>query len=94
MDEADVLGDRIAIIASGKLKCVGSSLWLKNKYGNGYILTVATDEVEVVSRKIMSISQDVNQIESRLTELQFQVKIRLFLSSKIFFGIKKYNYVT
>lgn len=35
MDEADLLGDRIAIMADGILKCCGSSLFLKNKYG-GY----------------------------------------------------------
>ena len=33
MDEADVLGDRIAIMAEGVIKCCGSSLFLKNKYG-------------------------------------------------------------
>ena len=38
MDEADVLGDRIRIPANGKLKCLGSSLFLKNKFGGGYKL--------------------------------------------------------
>jgi len=40
MDEAEVLGDRIAIMAEGSLRCVGSSLFLKKKYGVGYNLTV------------------------------------------------------
>ncbi|KAJ8306345.1 hypothetical protein KUTeg_016890 [Tegillarca granosa] len=40
MDEADVLGDRIAIISHGKLRCCGSSLFLKSHYGNGYYLTL------------------------------------------------------
>ena len=40
MDEADLLGDRIAIMAEGKLRCVGTSLFLKNHYGVGYILTI------------------------------------------------------
>ena len=39
MDEADLLGDRIAIMAEGKLKCCGSSLYLKHLYGAGYRLT-------------------------------------------------------
>jgi ATP-binding cassette subfamily A (ABC1) protein 3 len=30
MDEADVLGDRIAIMGNGKLICCGSSAFLKN----------------------------------------------------------------
>lgn len=33
MDEADLLGDRIAIMAKGELQCCGSSLFLKQKYG-------------------------------------------------------------
>jgi ATP-binding cassette subfamily A (ABC1) protein 3 len=40
MDEADLLGDRIAIMADGRLMCSGSSLFLKSKYGVGYHLTL------------------------------------------------------
>uniref|UniRef100_A0A6P4EVB2 ATP-binding cassette sub-family A member 3 n=1 Tax=Drosophila rhopaloa TaxID=1041015 RepID=A0A6P4EVB2_DRORH len=38
MDEADVLGDRIAIIANGLLQCQGTSFYLKKKFGTGYQL--------------------------------------------------------
>lgn len=38
MDEADVLGDRIAIMADGDLKTIGSSFYLKKKFGVGYRL--------------------------------------------------------
>lgn len=38
MDEADVLGDRIAILHGGELKCYGSSFFLKNVFGAGYEL--------------------------------------------------------
>ena len=40
MDEADILGDRIAIISNGQLKCCGSSLYLKNMFGEGYHLVM------------------------------------------------------
>ncbi|CAF1349808.1 unnamed protein product [Adineta steineri] len=40
MDEADVLGDRIAIISNGQLKCCGTSLFLKTTFGEGYVLTL------------------------------------------------------
>ncbi|GFO27722.1 ATP-binding cassette sub-family a member [Plakobranchus ocellatus] len=40
MDEADLLGDRIAIMAEGVIKCCGSSLFLKKLYGAGYHLIV------------------------------------------------------
>ncbi|XP_071796832.1 phospholipid-transporting ATPase ABCA3-like [Asterias amurensis] len=41
MDEADLLGDRIAIMANGELQCFGTSLFLKKKYGVGYHMTIA-----------------------------------------------------
>ena len=41
MEEADHLVDRIAIIMEGRLSCVGSSNYLKNKYGVGYNLYIA-----------------------------------------------------
>ena len=40
MDEADLLGDRIAVVANGRLRCCGSSLFLKTRFGNGYYLTL------------------------------------------------------
>lgn len=40
MDEADLLGDRIAIMTEGQLCCCGSSLFLKKKFGVGYQLTI------------------------------------------------------
>lgn len=39
MDEADILADRKTIMSKGKLRCCGSSLFLKNKFGLGYHLT-------------------------------------------------------
>eukprot|EP00897_Mesotaenium_endlicherianum_P001210 jgi/Mesen1/1116/ME000123S00292 len=39
MDEADVLGDRIAILGHGRLRCCGSAMYLKARYGVGYTLT-------------------------------------------------------
>ncbi|XP_055488379.1 phospholipid-transporting ATPase ABCA1-like [Leucoraja erinacea] len=46
MDEADLLGDRIAIISNGKLCCCGSSLYLKNQLGTGYYLTLVKKDLE------------------------------------------------
>ncbi|XP_057217516.1 phospholipid-transporting ATPase ABCA1 isoform X1 [Triplophysa rosa] len=40
MDEADLLGDRIAIISQGKLCCCGTPLFLKARLGTGYYLTL------------------------------------------------------
>ncbi|XP_054008556.1 cholesterol transporter ABCA5-like isoform X3 [Hylaeus anthracinus] len=43
MDEADILADRKAVISKGKLRCCGSSLFLKNKFGIGYHLTLVLE---------------------------------------------------
>ncbi|XP_052619339.1 phospholipid-transporting ATPase ABCA3-like [Peromyscus californicus insignis] len=51
MDEADVLGDRIAIMVQGTLRCCGSSVFLKRQYGIGYHVVMVkephcdTDEI-------------------------------------------------
>uniref|UniRef100_A0A8C5A8T7 ABC transporter domain-containing protein n=1 Tax=Gadus morhua TaxID=8049 RepID=A0A8C5A8T7_GADMO len=49
MDEADLLGDRIAIMAGGELQCCGSPLFLKNKYGAGYHMVIVKDHLCNVS---------------------------------------------
>ena len=41
MEEADVLGDRIAIMARGEVQCYGSPFFLKKRFGQGYTLHVA-----------------------------------------------------
>lgn len=40
MDEAEILGDRIAIISKGELITCGSFFYLKQRFGKGHILTV------------------------------------------------------
>lgn len=43
MDEADILGDRIAILSRGQLKCLGSSTFLKRQFGSGYKVFVTME---------------------------------------------------
>jgi ATP-binding cassette, subfamily A (ABC1), member 3 len=40
MDEAEALCDKIAIMINGRFVCIGSPGHLKQKYGDGYSLTV------------------------------------------------------
>ena len=42
MEEAEVLADRIVVINEGNLKCLGTSLYLKNNFGDGYRLSLVT----------------------------------------------------
>jgi ATP-binding cassette, subfamily A (ABC1), member 5 len=43
MQEADVFADRKLIMSRGKLRCAGTSLFLKNRFGLGYHLTMSVD---------------------------------------------------
>lgn len=41
MEEADMLGDQIAIVAAGKLRCAGTPTQLKSRFGLGYRVTLS-----------------------------------------------------
>lgn len=59
MDEADFLGDRIAIMSKGKLNCCGNSLYLKHKYGKGYSMNIQKTALEVPCDPIMKLIQKI-----------------------------------
>ncbi|XP_077486805.1 phospholipid-transporting ATPase ABCA3-like [Amblyomma americanum] len=40
LDEADVLGDRIVIMANGQIRCGGSPTFLKQRFGTGYRMKI------------------------------------------------------
>ncbi|KAM7436905.1 hypothetical protein ABFA07_013407 [Porites harrisoni] len=74
MDEADLLGDRIAIMADGQLRCCGSSLFLKSRYGVGYHLTLVKREScdqDVISNLVKSHVPKAEIISAVGTEIQF-----------------------
>eukprot|EP00245_Coleochaete_scutata_P002052 TRINITY_DN12630_c0_g3_i1.p1 TRINITY_DN12630_c0_g3~~TRINITY_DN12630_c0_g3_i1.p1 ORF type:complete len:174 (+),score=27.45 TRINITY_DN12630_c0_g3_i1:81-524(+) len=45
MEEADALCSRIGIMVDGRLKCLGSPLHLKNRFGLGFVLTLVMESV-------------------------------------------------
>ncbi|GJJ67951.1 hypothetical protein EMPS_00297 [Entomortierella parvispora] len=66
MEEADILSDRIAIMTAGRLRCIGTSLHLKNLYGSGFRLNVsskpgrlqeACEQIEAVVLKGLSFKR-------------------------------------
>ncbi|KAF9917451.1 hypothetical protein BX616_000950 [Lobosporangium transversale] len=58
MEEADALSDRIAILSHGKLQTLGSSLFLKNRFGVGYRLSLE-------KRRVMLSDQDRDDIHPK-----------------------------
>ncbi|KAM8780116.1 phospholipid-transporting ATPase ABCA3 isoform 1-T3 [Rhynchonycteris naso] len=74
MDEADLLGDRIAIMAKGELQCCGSSLFLKQKYGAGYHMTLVKEphcNAESVCRLVCHHVPNASLESSAGAELSF-----------------------
>uniref|UniRef100_A0A4X1V4X2 ABC transporter domain-containing protein n=1 Tax=Sus scrofa TaxID=9823 RepID=A0A4X1V4X2_PIG len=74
MDEADILGDRIAIMVKGTLQCCGSSIFLKKIYGAGYHIVIEREprcDAEKISAVIYSRIPDAILENSIGTELSF-----------------------
>lgn len=66
MDEADVLSDRIAILADGELKCAGSTFFLKRHFGTGHHLICAKErncDSQLVTELLQKYIPEI-QIES------------------------------
>ena len=88
MDEADILGDRIGIMSAGQLVCLGSSLFLKNKFGVGYKLTMVKKEKEPNTRVgpyIELYLGAVKKLHEVSSEITFQIPTNLSHNFKAFF---------
>jgi len=60
MDEADILADRKLILSHGKIRCLGTSLYLKNHFNMQYSLDIETsscNEAHQIVRKYIPESQ-------------------------------------
>ena len=55
MEEADVLGDRVAILHEGRMRALGTSLELKSRFGKGYEISMmfSGDNAEEIIRKLV-----------------------------------------
>lgn len=63
MDEAEVLADRVAILKEGKLQCSGSVLFLKQRFGLGYNITLMVENLAEDSNVTMqSVQTDVSAL--------------------------------
>ena len=80
MDEADLLGDRIAIMGDGQLRCCGSSLFLKRAIGVGYNMTIeknhaAQFDSSRMSDLVLSHIPSATMLTDVGTELTFQLPL-------------------
>ena len=80
MEEASVLGKRIGIINAGKMKCIGTPLFLIERFGKYMSLNITKEEGAENERII-------NFVEKRAKNVDYEV-----LSEEILFRIPKNNY--
>jgi ABC-type multidrug transport system ATPase subunit len=83
MEEADILGDKIAIMKEGRIATIGTSLHLKNKFGKGFDISIVTKDKnnipnikEFVTKNLIHEEQCVavfNEELSKLGVLKFNI---------------------
>ena len=89
MDEADILGDRIGIMVNGEIICLGSSLFLKNRFGVGYNLTMVKQSKDSTSRISAylhkNLGPEVKMLSEVSNEVAYQIPSNLSGKFKEFF---------
>ena len=75
MSEAEFLSDRICVFKKGVMKCIGTSLDLKNIYGDGYLFTFICEKdcLEKVKEIVLGLSNEINFISSKGDYLVFSL---------------------
>ena len=91
MDEADILGDRICIMAEGSVQCCGSSLFLKNRFGVGYNLVLAKKQgagakTQSVNGYIAKKLPEATLLQEVSTEITYQLPLAVSSKFKDFFA--------
>eukprot|EP00042_Codosiga_hollandica_P059065 m.900658 g.900658 ORF g.900658 m.900658 type:complete len:796 (-) comp60047_c0_seq2:2027-4414(-) len=104
MDEADLLCERIAILSDGRLRCCGSSSFLKSRFGTGYHMTLVklagcnTAQVERNIKHFVPAARCVSDVGSELAFIlpfedlpSFPSLLEYFDERKTQLGISSYG---
>jgi len=83
LDEADILSDKIAVLSSGSLQCVGSPMFLKRAYGVGYQLTV--ENAVPSSIDVAALALDAVPEAKVLTNVGTEITLQLPTASQHLF---------
>ncbi|EYB99829.1 hypothetical protein Y032_0119g792 [Ancylostoma ceylanicum] len=80
MDEADILSDRIAILSEGRLISLGSSIFLKNKFGDSFQMFAckkerSIDYTAVITRITTEATVPIRLSDETEEELVFSIPI-------------------
>lgn len=77
MDEADILGDRIGIMTAGKMTCLGSSMFLKNRFGMGYVMTIVKNSTEPNTKIMPYLHDELGPDVMKLSEISGEMTIQI-----------------
>ncbi|KAJ7386394.1 ATP-binding cassette sub- A member 1 [Desmophyllum pertusum] len=88
MEECESLCSRVAIMVNGQFKCLGSPQHLKNKYGDGYTVTLRVGgedpNLEAVSEFIKSLFPGAVLKDQHHNQLEYQFPSHGLVLSQVF----------
>ncbi|XP_073662950.1 ATP-binding cassette sub-family A member 2 isoform X2 [Tursiops truncatus] len=87
MEECEALCTRLAIMVNGRLRCLGSIQHLKNRFGDGYMITVRTKGSQNVKDVVRFFSRNFPEAvlkERHHTKVQYQLKSEHISLAQVF----------
>jgi ATP-binding cassette subfamily A (ABC1) protein 3 len=87
MDEADILGDRIGIMASGKMTALGSSMFLKSKFGVGYNLVAIKSDSNQNPAILEYFTEHLGPKVCKQSEIQSELTLTIPIEYADKFGV-------
>ncbi|CAI9593719.1 unnamed protein product [Staurois parvus] len=93
MEEAEAVCDRVAIMVSGNLRCIGSIQHLKSKFGKGYLLEIKlkdTQQVNVIHEEVLRLFPQATKKERFSSLLVYNIPMENVQSlSQAFLQLEK-----
>ncbi|KAF7241031.1 ATP-binding cassette sub-family A member 2 [Varanus komodoensis] len=87
MEECEALCTRLAIMVNGRLKCLGSIQHLKNRFGDGYMITVRTKSSLSVKEVVRFFNRNFPEAvlkERHHTKVQYQLRSEQISLAQVF----------
>lgn len=87
MEECEALCTRLAIMVNGRLRCLGSIQHLKNRFGDGYMITVRTKSSQNVKDVVRFFNRNFPEAmlkERHHTKVQYQLKSEHISLAQVF----------
>merc|ERR1712146_353445 len=90
MDEADALCGRTGIMSHGLMRCIGTNLHLKNRYGNGYKVEIRFDpeRLDTAHSFIMQLMPSASLESSSKNTREYQISRDKVVLSTVFAALQ------